>query len=44
VVAARAGYDGRWERLPGALVPLTGGALLAAFLATRSFDGYLRSR
>jgi len=43
VVAARAGYDGRWERLPGALVPLAGGALLAAWLATLSFDRYLRT-
>jgi ABC-2 type transport system permease protein len=44
VVAARAGFEGRWERLPGALAPLAGSALLAAFLATRSFNRYLRSR
>lgn len=43
VVAARAGFEGRWERLPGTLAPLAGGALLAAFLATRSFQRYLRT-
>jgi ABC-2 type transport system permease protein len=43
VVAARSGFEGRWEQLPATLAPLAGCALLAALFATRSFQHYLRT-
>jgi ABC-2 type transport system permease protein len=43
VVAARSGFEGRWERLPGSLLLLLACVLVAGQLASRCFARYLRA-